>query len=111
MAASVAGPDAGTLTATRNDVVGTRVDVANEGTAAVDATENWWRTPGGPGADGTNGAEGPVTVEPWSTEPGPDWNAAGTASVEAAAASVSTAAVDGARSPSLPPTDPRPRRE
>lgn len=108
----LAGPDAGALTATRNDLVGNRVGVANGGTTAVDATANWWGSPEGPAA-GTNGTgtEGPAVVEPWSTEPGPDWNADGTASVAVASTGVSTASRDGVRSPPSPPSDPRPRRD
>jgi hypothetical protein len=76
----LAGPDAGTVAATRNDVVNNRVGVANEGTAEVDATANWWGSADGPGA-GTNdveGTQGPVDAEPWSTVPGPNWNEGGT---------------------------------
>jgi hypothetical protein len=113
----LAGPDAGTVDATRNDLVGNVVGVANEGTTAVTATECWWGRTDGPGA-GTNGTgtEGPVTVEPWSTAPGPDWNAEGTtaasaSAVEGASETVSTASVDDERAVPAPPADPRPRDE
>jgi hypothetical protein len=108
-----AGPDAGTVTATRNDVVGNRVGVANEGDAAVDATACWWGATGGPEAADTNGVEGPVTFEPWSTAPGPDWNDDGTeagSTSEGDGPSLQTASVETTARSDLsvpfPPTDP-----
>ncbi|MBB6646637.1 right-handed parallel beta-helix repeat-containing protein [Halobellus ruber] len=79
----LAGPDAGTVTATRNDIVNNRVGVANEassGSTPVDATGNWWGSADGPGASAstnTIGTQGPVDSDPWSTAPGPNWNADG----------------------------------
>ncbi|MEZ3145346.1 right-handed parallel beta-helix repeat-containing protein [Halobaculum sp. MBLA0143] len=75
---SVAGTDAGTLTVSSNDIVANLVGVANEGETGVDATGNWWGDDDGPG-EGTNstGTEGLVDADPWSTEPGPNWNEAG----------------------------------
>lgn len=80
----LAGPDAGTVTATRNDIVNNRVGVANEassGSAQVDATRNWWGSADGPGAGASTnetGTQGPVDSDPWSTAPGPNWNGDGT---------------------------------
>lgn len=49
-------------------------NVVDEG---IDATGCWWGDEGGPGVADTNGVFGEVTFEPWSTEPGPDWDDGG----------------------------------
>ena len=53
-----------------NDLLGGRVGVDNLGQGTVDATENWWGSPGGPGTDRatTVGGTG-VTFTPWLPYP------------------------------------------
>ena len=41
----------------------------NLGSAIMDATENWWKCPGGPGANGCATASGTVWYTPWLTTP------------------------------------------
>jgi hypothetical protein len=49
-----------------NDLLGGHVGVDNIGTGTVDATENWWGSPRGPGAEGSTKVEGPdVSFTPW----------------------------------------------
>jgi hypothetical protein len=98
------GPDAGSATATRNDIVDNRVGVANEGSTSVDAIGNWWGSPDGPGA-GTNdvdGTQGPVESDPWSTAAGPNWNEDGSGF---STSSLDTNSGSGWTGPS-PPDDP-----
>jgi parallel beta-helix repeat protein len=45
------------------------VSVANLGTGSVDATLNWWKCSGGPGANGCSTATGSVLTTPWLTKP------------------------------------------
>lgn len=48
------------------------VGVDNLGSGTIDATENWWKCPGGPDAHGcgtVSNASGTVTYEPWLTKP------------------------------------------
>jgi len=46
------------------------VGVDNLGTGSIDATENWWKCPKGPGAHGCATAAGPnVQFTPWLTSP------------------------------------------
>jgi parallel beta-helix repeat protein len=46
------------------------VGVANLGTGAVDATLNWWKCSGGPGANGCSTASGlGILTTPWLTNP------------------------------------------
>jgi hypothetical protein len=55
-----------------NDLLGARVGLANIGLGAVDATENWWGSPGGPGTRGATAVSGSgVNVTPWLTFPIP----------------------------------------
>jgi hypothetical protein len=49
-----------------NDLLGGQVGVNNIGTGTVNATENWWGSPRGPGAEGGTKVEGTgVTFTPW----------------------------------------------
>jgi hypothetical protein len=49
-----------------NDLLGGHIGVDNIGTGTVDATENWWGSPRGPGAEGATKVEGPdVSFTPW----------------------------------------------
>jgi nitrous oxidase accessory protein NosD len=102
----LAGPDAGTVTATSNDIVDNQVGVVNDGEGdAVDATGNWWGSDAGPGAgSNTEGTEGPVDADLWSTAAGPDWNTEGTPS-GLSTASVGAAGSGGVKPPS-PPANP-----
>jgi hypothetical protein len=55
-----------------NDLVGARVGLANIGPGTVDATENWWGSPGGPGTRGATAVSGSgITFTPWLTYPIP----------------------------------------
>lgn len=54
----------------RNDLLNHQIGVANLGAGPVNATENWWGCPAGPGARGCSGVSGPdVDVTPWLTHP------------------------------------------
>lgn len=55
---------AGTLAAHLNNFSAISIGVANEGTATVDASQNWWGCPGGMGAPGCAGATGSNVVAP-----------------------------------------------
>jgi hypothetical protein len=56
-----------------NDLLGENIGVDNismdkvHGT--VDATENWWGSPGGPGTEGASTVNGVVFFTPWLTQP------------------------------------------
>jgi parallel beta-helix repeat protein len=53
-----------------NDLLGKKTGVANLGTGTVDATENWWGCPGGPGAPGCSTVAGAgVLFTPWLRTP------------------------------------------
>jgi nitrous oxidase accessory protein NosD len=53
-----------------NDLVGASIGVDNLGTGTVDATENWWGSPGGPGTRGATTVSGSgITFTPWLTYP------------------------------------------
>ena len=53
-----------------NDLLGEAVGVDNIGVGSVDATENWWGCPGGPGSGGCSRVDGPrVTFAPWLRAP------------------------------------------
>ena len=53
-----------------NDLVGAPVGLANIGPGTVDATENWWGSPGGPGRRGATAVSGSgVNYTPWLTFP------------------------------------------
>jgi hypothetical protein len=55
-----------------NDLVGASVGIANIGHGAVEATENWWGSPGGPGTRGATAVSGSgITFTPWLTYPIP----------------------------------------
>jgi nitrous oxidase accessory protein NosD len=61
---------AGQVNAHLNDFNGFAVGVANFGTGTVDATENWWRCPKGPGTKGCVGVlNSGVVFTPWLTSP------------------------------------------
>jgi len=61
---------AGQINAHFNNFIGTGLGVDNLGGGTVDATENWWKCPKGPGQNGCAGVSGSgVTVEPWLTSP------------------------------------------
>jgi hypothetical protein len=61
---------AGQVSAHLNDFNGFAVGVANFGTGTVDATENWWRCPKGPGTTGCVGVlNSGVVFTPWLTSP------------------------------------------
>jgi nitrous oxidase accessory protein NosD len=58
----------GQLSVHLNDFTDAGVGVDNLGAGTVDATENWWRCQGGPGARGCTTVVGPgVTFTPWLT--------------------------------------------
>jgi hypothetical protein len=49
-----------------NDLLGGQVGVDNIGTGTVNATENWWESQRGPGAERGTKVEGTgVTFSPW----------------------------------------------
>ena len=52
-----------------NDLLGGQIGVDNIGSGAVDATENWWGSPGGPGKQGATTANGDVSSTPWLRHP------------------------------------------
>ena len=55
-----------------NDLVGAPVGLAHLGPGTVDATENWWGSPGGPGTRGATAVSGSgVNSTPWLTFPIP----------------------------------------
>jgi hypothetical protein len=55
-----------------NDLIGARAGLANIGPGTVDATENWWGSPGGPGTAGATAVSGSgVNYTPWLTFPIP----------------------------------------
>jgi hypothetical protein len=103
----LAGRDSGTVSATSNDIVNNRVGVANEGSSTVKATGNWWGSSAGPGqgSNSTDGTQGPVNVEPWSTKSGPDWNTKGTSNT-LSTASVETSGTDEKWQGPMPPSAP-----
>ena len=49
-----------------NNIVGNQgYGVYNGGTVTLDATNNWWGSPNGPGQDGANGVSANVDYSPW----------------------------------------------
>jgi hypothetical protein len=53
-----------------NDLLGGQIGVDNRGSGTVDATENWWGSPGGPGKGGATTANGTgVSFTPWLRHP------------------------------------------
>jgi hypothetical protein len=55
-----------------NDLLGEKIGVDNLGTGTVDATENWWGCPGGPGAKECTTVSGTgVAFTPWLRQPIP----------------------------------------
>jgi parallel beta-helix repeat protein len=52
-----------------NDLLGGQIGVDNLGSGTVDATENWWGSPAGPGKQGATTAKGSVSFTPWLTHP------------------------------------------
>jgi hypothetical protein len=53
-----------------NDFFNSGIGVDNLGTAPIDASDNWWRCPGGPGSHGCATVEGSgVEFTPWLTSP------------------------------------------
>jgi nitrous oxidase accessory protein NosD len=53
-----------------NDFFNKGIGVDNLGTGTIDATENWWKCPNGPGAHGCATVSGPnVQYIPWLTAP------------------------------------------
>lgn len=53
-----------------NNLLGSHaVGVQNAGTGTVDATNNYWGCPGGPGAPGCSSVTGTVLFTPWLTRP------------------------------------------
>lgn len=60
----------GPVKANQNNLNGNGVGVANLGTGAVDATNNWWGCAKGPNANGCSGVTGSnVQVSPWLSSP------------------------------------------
>lgn len=58
------------LDAHLNDLLGKKIGVENLGGGIVDATQNWWGCPGGPGVPGCASVAGPgVSYTPWLTKP------------------------------------------
>jgi hypothetical protein len=56
-----------------NDLLGEseNIGVDNIGAGTVDATENWWGSPGGPGEEGSTTVNGAVSFTPWLRHPIP----------------------------------------
>jgi parallel beta-helix repeat protein len=52
-----------------NDLLGGQIGVDNLGSGTVDATENWWGSPGGPGKQGATTTKGTVSFTPWLIHP------------------------------------------
>jgi len=53
-----------------NSLLGKPTGLANLGPGSVDATENWWGCPMGPGSPGCSAVSGPnVIIQPWLTQP------------------------------------------
>jgi parallel beta-helix repeat protein len=67
----IAFSSSSTLSIHLNNLGGGKTGIALTGTAGkVNATENWWGCPGGPGAAGCSGATGmPILFTPWLTRP------------------------------------------
>jgi Right handed beta helix region len=66
------GRGATSLALHTNNLLGAgKVGVANAGTGSVDATENFWGCPAGPGGAGCSSVSGSVTFDPWLTRRGP----------------------------------------
>jgi hypothetical protein len=57
-----------------NDILGMRIGVDNlDQSGTVDATENWWGSPRGPGTLGATTVNGTgVVFTPWLTRPNPE---------------------------------------
>jgi hypothetical protein len=59
-----------------NDLLGENIGVDNISTdkvhGTVDATENWWGSPGGPGTEGATTVNGVVFFTPWLSHPIPE---------------------------------------
>jgi len=61
---------AGQVNAHLNNFFNKGIGVDNLGSGSVDATENWWKCPNGPGAHGCATVSGPnVQFTPWLTSP------------------------------------------
>ena len=55
---------------TENCIISNKIaGLYNLAAITVDATDNWWGSAGGPGHDGANGVFGPVTADPFATDP------------------------------------------
>jgi hypothetical protein len=52
-----------------NDLLGGQIGVDNLGSGMVDATENWWGSPVGPGKQGATTTKGTVSFTPWLIQP------------------------------------------
>jgi parallel beta-helix repeat protein len=52
-----------------NDLLGGQVGIDNIGSGAVDAMENWWGSPRGPGKQGATAVNGTVSFTPWLIHP------------------------------------------
>jgi parallel beta-helix repeat protein len=66
----IATKTASTVEAHLNSLEGKKVGVANlDAAGLVDATENWWGCPNGPGAHGCATVVGDVVYTPWLTNP------------------------------------------
>ncbi len=59
----------GRMDAHLNNLIVKGIGVDNLGSGIMDATENWWKCPGGPGANGCATAAGKVWYTPWLTTP------------------------------------------
>jgi hypothetical protein len=57
-----------------NDLLGGDINIGvdNKGTGIVDATENWWGSPGGPGEEGATTVNGVFFFTPWLRHPIPN---------------------------------------
>lgn len=55
-----------------NDLKGGGIGVANLGSGPVDATQNWWGCPRGPGAPGCLTKSDNVTANSWLSKPAND---------------------------------------